>query len=538
MRNLLRGLMFSIACFSASAASAEVRAIIAGFNDYPDHPLKGGVADAQDIASALKKRGVSDLTILTNGTETVDHFKKEWAASVARAKAGDWIILSFAGHGIRDREKEGSHMSRDGFDKGFIFPAYFPSQNPENLLRDEILYDMFKAASAKGIKVLFVADACHAGTGIRGAGALGAVRGQLLPERGPVRAAPKPAQNLPPRPPIASVAVLSGQTQDKSINEVIIDGQARGALSYAVARGIEGAADPNKAGNISVDGLWRYVRRIVQTQSENAQEPVIYAREEDGNLRIFEAPQSHTAGGKVPETTSGRELPPLPDIALFSYMRLAGIEGAKFVDTPAQANLIWDAARGVVSNPSGDHIAFDIDTGHLQGAIDARRMLIFLQRLAAEHGALETKLHLADAPAGSSNNSNYGNGEKVQFEVELGTMPYLLVFDLNADGTVQYLYPLKKDPDQISPVPTLINNIVVKKPFGGDFVVFIRSDRPLSKLRDLLYGEKDSVQVRDVNDTLRHALSGRNFQIGIQGLFTCEKLTADRQCVDTLSSSH
>lgn len=86
-----------------------IRALVAGIDHYPNLPaqdqLGGAAADAQDIAAALGRVGVADLTLLLDTGATRAAFTNAMEALIKNANAGDLIIVTFAGHGMQERER-------------------------------------------------------------------------------------------------------------------------------------------------------------------------------------------------------------------------------------------------------------------------------------------------------------------------------------------------------------------------------------------------------------------------------------------------
>src|SRR5690606_16517393 len=64
------------------------------------------------------------------------------------------------------------------------------------------------------------------------------------------------------------------------------DGQQRGALSWAFARAIEGAADQNGDGTLDDQELLAYLVPTVQTQSESQQIPSVLPIRPDKRLLL------------------------------------------------------------------------------------------------------------------------------------------------------------------------------------------------------------------------------------------------------------
>src|SRR5690606_29711698 len=142
---------------------------------------------------------------------------------------------------------------------------------PDEILRDEHLYDRFAEATSRGLKILFIADACHAGAAVRGVDARAApgFRFQRFDTGSTsILAAPEPEKPIVARPRNPGVTIFSATDERLTIQEVVVDDQYRGALSYAVARGFGAAGNPVAAG-----ALRQYVSPLVRVLSGNRQVP-------------------------------------------------------------------------------------------------------------------------------------------------------------------------------------------------------------------------------------------------------------------------
>jgi len=144
------------AAIASGAARAETHALVIGIDVYasPKHPkLLAAVADANDLLHVLKSRGVGDLRALINEQATREAFEQSWTDVTARAKPGDTIVLTFAGHGIRVPEDGPVRRSQDGWNSGFILYPYEEKSQPQQILLDVHLYDLFKVQSDRGVKI-------------------------------------------------------------------------------------------------------------------------------------------------------------------------------------------------------------------------------------------------------------------------------------------------------------------------------------------------------------------------------------------------
>jgi len=520
----------AVALVSVPTSASELRAIVVGFNNYQHlQKLLGAEADAADIAAILRKRGVRDLVVMSDPSTTAQDFRVDWSTMVARASPGDTVMFTFAGHGMRVPETRTPKRTPDGYDKGFLFPTYDQDAHPEELLRDEDLYDLFKATAAKNLRVLFVVDACHAGSGIRGNYPSAPVRFQRFDLRGSDPPT-SPSVAVPPRPPIDSVAVITAQIQEKAISEISVDGVNRGALSYAIARGIEGAADTDGTGVITVEKLWNYVRPIVRTRSGFNQAPGLFAVAGDSAMPIL----------SVPRTTAKRDdahpgLPELRNIMIFQIGGTAGEVplGAILVDDKSKAELVYDPQEKRLLDSTGDTLSFNVDPADVGGAVGTRQLLIALEALADREGALNMSLSAGDGL--------YMKGAHVSVQVDSEPYNYLTVFDLAANGQMTLLYPLvdamfhdSLESHSSTPLPP----IKVDEPFGADYVVSIRSEKPLESLLGSFSREKGyHLAVAEATSAVRQALVGVALRIGIQGIYTCEQQTEEGQCKSMSASS-
>jgi Caspase domain/Domain of unknown function (DUF4384) len=520
----------AVALMGVPAPASELRAIVVGFNKYQNlQKLLGAEADAVDIAAVLRKRGVHDLVIMSDPGETTEDFRAEWSAMTARAAPGDTMMLTFAGHGMRVPEMRTPKRTPDGYDKGFLFPTYDQDAHPDELLRDEDLYDLFKATAAKDIRILFVVDACHAGSGIRGNYPSAPVRFQRFDLRGSDPPRPPPVA-IPPRPPIDSVAVITAQIQEKAISEISVDGVNRGALSYAIARGLEGAADTDGTGVITVEKLWNYIRPIVRTRSSFNQAPGLFAVAADSAMPILSAsptPAMHD------ELHPG--LPELRSVKLFQLGATAGEAPlhTTLVEDKFKAELVYDSKERLVLDSAGDTLAVNVDHADVEAAVKTRQLLNALETLADREGALNMSLSAGDGL--------YVKGARVRVQVDSEPFNYLTVLDFAANGQMTLLYPLA-DPrfhDSLEshssePLPP----IKVDEPFGADYVVAIRSEKPLESLLGSFSREKDyHLPVAEGAKALRRSLVGVALRIGVQGVYTCKQLIEEGQCKPMAASS-
>src|SRR5262249_42350008 len=141
----------------AAPGEGAVRALIVGINDYVELPnLRGAVADARDLEATLKKASVQDLTIFINRNATRRAIEDAMMQLIARTRAGDLVIIAFAGHGAQQVEQvKGSEP--DGMDEVFVL-SNFRRAGPgtaERILDNEINAWLMQLEQ-RGAVVLFI----------------------------------------------------------------------------------------------------------------------------------------------------------------------------------------------------------------------------------------------------------------------------------------------------------------------------------------------------------------------------------------------
>lgn len=187
--------LFLSACavLAASAADAELRAVLVGVGDYLtlDADLKGPSNDVRLMAETLVARGVDpgSMTILTadptglpKGVETGKPHRDDIlsaldAAAEASAK-GDTVIFYFSGHGAQAPDMSGDEGG--GYDE-ILLPADAAGWKGaigavENAILDDELQAWAQTALSRGVKVVGLIDACHSATGFRAIGGKGVAR--------------------------------------------------------------------------------------------------------------------------------------------------------------------------------------------------------------------------------------------------------------------------------------------------------------------------------------------------------------------------
>jgi len=539
------GVIAGAAAFAGAAAAqadvlrpaqgGEVRALVIGIDAYQFVPqLRGAVADARDLETTLRRNGVTDVTALYDRAADRAGVMRALDQLVARSQPGDLVVLTIAGHGVQEPEHvKGSQP--DGLDDVFVLAGFNPktaSGSQQRIIGTEFNH-VIKQFEARGAHVMFVADACHGG---------GLAR-ELDPRAAEMsyRQAPRYTLAVDDLKPIstASDAFLSEldfkQTEflaavDRRTKapEVRVPGVPgfRGALSYAVARAFDGAADENQDGAVTQQELFDYVRQVAYQLSDQRQNvvtagpadvapDVVFARTravvlldpaeravvlldavEKADPRPQAAPNQSAAVPPPAGTLQAGAPPARPPqpapgtattslgtvrVAVLGNQRdlLANVEAreARFevVGTNDNPDIIWDPASFDVL-AGADVVARRVERSDLPSVIDRAVAVNGFKRLAAKGPQSvrvlpDDKVHRRDA--------------RIDVQVSGVSQRSLLMFNIAGDGTVQTLYPIGSDPPVLAN-PDYKFQVRVGEPFGADQVVAITSAQRLGDLEQAL----------------------------------------------------
>lgn len=534
------------------ARTADVHALVIGIDRYAAQggslsDLEGAVNDARDIASALRETGVASLRLLIDEDAHRDAVLDGWAQMKARARPGDTLLVTFAGHGAQEPARlPGSEA--DGLDEVMVLGG-FRETRPHNYQRIFDYEWRQMVAAAEDFNVVLVFDACHSGTMNRalpdlGPGGVPVRRRSRFSAYGTIEDDMIPLPEMDPAdiPAVLPHEVYVAATRDDLlVQEIVIDGEIRGALSHVFAQALRGAADRDGDGVLSRGELRAFVDARVRELSERRQFPsVLYSGGHDEPL--FALPRA-TVGSRLACVeaalrTMPEQLPvALADAADAGWLA-ATVPGARArMDgrMDGSAVLTIDRARDAVFGGFGDLVAgMQPPPGvaaesHLRGIIDKWRALPALNSIAACQVPLSMGFRQGDGL--------HRAGSALSFELAPRDEPYLTLFNIAANGTVQFLYPLR--PDGVTPLrddpyaafsddpwfdPSLVFRIdfSVTPPFGGDHLVALASRRPMLELHRALRGLDGRKAAPEAVAELARAIAPDpdQHQIGVLALYT------------------
>ena len=496
----------------------DVRGFVIGIDAYRNvRPLKGAVADAHDIEATLKEMGVRDVVSLIDAQADRADVLREMSAMVARTKDNDLIFLSIAGHGAQEPERvKGSQPN--GMENVFLLPDFEPTAegSQQRILGSEFNH-FIKQFELRGAKVVFIADTCHGGGMARSIDPRAeemsfrqVPRYTLLVDTlKPVSDASSPQSELD----LDRTAFLAAVDRDTKAPEVRIPGipGLRGALSYAVARALEGNADADHDGKVTVKELFENVRQVVYqlsdqrqnvvTQNSPAQSPesplvnltrgvsMISGSSTALGLPPAAPPRPASAPAASVPSAAARPLPNVTVDAIQAPIRLAALDGnlgyfpnLKSREVAIQTvlptdnpDLIWDpASHDTIA--WGDVVAYSVDVADLSTVVERTAAIRELKRLS-----IRSPQVMRVAP----DDRQHRNDQTVDIDLSGVGDRAVVLFNISGDGATQMLYPLGSD---ASPVRTndLRLPLRVREPFGAEQVVAITSTQRMVDLEQVL----------------------------------------------------
>jgi hypothetical protein len=507
-----------------SADGGEVRALVIGVDAYQHvRPLKGAVSDALDIDGALRRAGVGDVTTLIDAKADRATILAAISRLIARTGPHDLVILSVAGHGAQEPERvRGSQP--DGLENVYLLAGFEPTAagSRERILGAEFNH-FIKQFEATGARVLFIADTCFGGGMTR----------EIDPrwEEMSFRQVPSYRLSADALQPVTTTSdelmteldfdrtvFLAAVDRRTKAPEVQIPGVAglRGALSYAVARSIEGNVEIRGGGAMTLKDFFGNIRQVVYQLSNQRQNIVTTASPglDPRTDIIYRSVQVRDPATPPSAPAPSSDERPIKIAALDGkashFAGLARREAAFEVVPPtAHPDLLWDTDSGDVI-ASSDTITSITNPRDLPIVIDRAAAVRELKRIATkEPQAIKV-----------ANDSLHRKGEIVHIEVADVAQRALILVNIAGDGTVQMLYPKGKDEKKIA-AAQLDYPVRVQEPFGSDQVIVVTSREVMTPLEQALNALDQRRPLQVINLIKRFAPA--DARIGSAGLFTAAK---------------
>lgn len=513
-------LLALLLAFAATPLRADIRAVVVGVDAYETlPPLFGAANDARDIAGALRRLG-AEVELLTDGAATREAVIAAFGRQAAKAGPGDMLVFTYAGHGLQEPEAIPGD-EEDGMDETLVFAGFaFDGAGAAERLRDNEIGALLATVHPEA-RVLVVVDSCHSGTMTRAADPRG---GALVTRFGGIgRIGDDPL----PKPDAAmkgldlggdNVVFVAAARDDEQIPEVEIDGVKRGAVSWTVARAIDGA--PGFGGpDMPLSEFRTYVRAQARALSAARQTPSVSFRSAAFGPEATIIPVTARANAAAPPLAApqAEDRPALVWADGGAPSGGLGPHGA-WAASRGEADLVWDIAAGALIDRRGaDLVALASDEATLSAALSKWRAVRRLTGWSARRHA-ELRIEPDDG--------RHRIGAYVAISVARPAErdAYVTIVNLASDGRVQFVFPSPRD---VASGADLIRagegyarlgEVEVTHPVGADHVVAILSDDRPEAFRAAL--DAAPPQAEAFVSLLQALAASTGHRIGVTPIFT------------------
>lgn len=253
---------------SGWSSAGQKWAVVIGISRYKDTRIAGlryASADAQAFYGWLiSPQGggyaPAQARLLTDAGATAQNIRNALFNWLKQALAEDMVTIYFAGHGSPESPDSLNNLFLLPYDANYtdIASTGFPMWDIETALKRFI----------KAKKVVVIADACHSG-GVGQSFDI-ARRSNRGVEINPIGSG---LQNLSQAGD--GIAVISASDDKQLSQEGQQWGRGHGVFTYYLLKGLQGDADYNKDGHITLGELIPYLSEKVRRETRNAQSPTV-----------------------------------------------------------------------------------------------------------------------------------------------------------------------------------------------------------------------------------------------------------------------
>lgn len=508
-------LLGQLLCGVAAARNVALLMAVGQFRDpqLKSQQLLGTAADIDSVQQRLIAHwgfAPGDVRTLRDQDATHERILAEISALEQRTAPGDIVLIYFTGHGTS------ANAENNSFDLPYATGAWVPydldystvgAAQRTLIIGRRDLVPRLKRLDAGGRWVVVVSDSCYSGQVVRSFGQTHS-RSRYLPiitrDLGVARTdqglSEVPSARPPPPPyPYEHVVLLSGASDSETGADIsspqalqqapTLDGKYHGAFTDAFLRLMDGQL---------LAGTFDYARGREAMNSflehrNFAQHPQLLPA-------IAEDPQdvgSNPFLGMKPGARPGISMTPVRDTTLHVQLdgvlaalraKIAALSGVGIVDRDGDLTLRQRGGQMQLMGPAGDPILnTTASDSHVLKRIAAQAWLNRTLPVSSESLGLR-----AETDPGSRGNT-FVQCESFVFEVRLQKPAYVVLLDLDSQGDLTVLYPVRPSERKIvaAGVPQAIpsadpkDRILVTPPFGLDQVTILAFERQPAFLAEL-----------------------------------------------------
>jgi len=235
---------------AASNSEGTTHVVLVGISAYKNLPeskqLDFADDDAELLSGYLKSQGDIRLKVFLNEVATnKDKIGREIQMTLLNeAQQGDEVIIYFAGHGDVDTLMNDGYLLLNQVEAPEVAPYSFNDAVSLTLIQRFINV----SAEKRGIKVTFIADACHSGAVTSANDMISKINANVI-------------------------TITSCQKKEVS-QESIEFGNGHGVFTYYLVQGLMGLADMDEDKVVDLMELEMYVKMSVSKRTMKAQNPV------------------------------------------------------------------------------------------------------------------------------------------------------------------------------------------------------------------------------------------------------------------------
>ena len=510
----------------APDAYAERYALLVGVSKYAASEATGHSIDlegpAQDIAALqrllIDRQGFrpESIVVLVDQAATRRAILDRLAERVAAMRDGDYLLFYFSGHGTSAFDAKMQPVSAFiGPNSGALVPYDFQTDSPEHAGESLIVgrrdLQPILARLPQRSQAVVVLDACYSensvrsirqrlvgktrgitlGTMVAGGGRSNAPQALDRAEIAPAGAEAERAY------PYSNVVALTAASKDEQAIDIdsrmavdgqypTVDGRAHGAFTNSLLEGLSGGGDANHDGTITLQELYEFSRRRVQSRFAHTPQMLAPASVALGAtpalgsaLPSVVAPCRPTATTRdstpvrvrlesVPEDLS-RRLRSMEDVQV-----VTGGADLVVVRGPEQLFDLYDGS-GLLIRQFRPAEAED-----LVARIRAARAVEQFVALGVACPAFNVSLRLH--PAGQS---RFSARDRMQVGASLDRDAFIVLFNVDKAGTVSVVYPATAaERRRLGAGEVALANVRAVAPFGSEYlkVVAFADEPPLDRL--------------------------------------------------------
>lgn len=274
------------------------KALLVGINEYKGiSDLSGCINDVTNMRNILKTYlGFTnrDIRVLVDDRATKANILKRLQSMVTKAKAGDFLVFHFSGHGSQIRDRDGDEL-KDQMDE-LICPYDMNWDN--GFITDDDLHAIFTKLPENVLLEVFL-DSCHSGTALKDVnlwrpaelGPVNPLKIRFLPPPADIlcrvegeedELKPKRGFSTEDRSTLHHV-LWAGCKDNQTSADAFIDGTYNGAFTYYFCKHMR-----DSAGSLSRSELLKRTRNSLK-HNGYSQTPQLESEATVRNLKAFAA---------------------------------------------------------------------------------------------------------------------------------------------------------------------------------------------------------------------------------------------------------